>query len=449
MITAFGSSVSCSSSSQEIISPSASKCQVTVAATPAAFAATGGAGTLDVTTNRECGWTAAASGGWIQLAEQTSGQGNGRVAFTVNANPDVAERRGAITVHDRQVPITQDAAPCAFVVTPITDSVAAGGERRAIAIAANGPHCSWTAQSETEWIVLVQDTEGRGSGRVVYEARSTAGPSRRGALVVAGQRVTVNQGDGCTIAIAQTSQSFGAAGGSGTIAVTTAADCSWSAQSHVAWVSIESAAGTGPGSIVFAVDPNAGPARTGTLVAAGHVFTVRQASGCTFTVHPASYQSPHGGGAGSLTVSSGAGCSWTATSAAEWVRITAGQTGAGSGTVAFTVDHTPTSYPRSTTISVAGRTVGIDQAGAPCSFVLGPASAQMGIDGGPGTFEVNVAEACPWTAASNDGWLHVTGGTSGSGDGVVHFSADANAGPPRVGTIIAGGRTFTVSQAGA
>jgi hypothetical protein len=60
---------------------------------------------------------------------------------------------------------------------------------------------------------------------------------------------------------------------------------------------------------------------------------------------------------------------------------------------------------------------------------------------------VNTPEGCTWSAASNDGWLRVTGGGSGSGDGTVSFSVDANPGPTRIGSISAGGRALTVTQA--
>src|SRR5207244_12688899 len=57
---------------------------------------------------------------------------------------------------------------------------------------------------------------------------------------------------------------------------------------------------------------------------------------------------------------------------------------------------------------------------------------------------------CPWTAASNNGdWLTVTSGSSGTGNGSVTFSAAANSGAARSGTLTIGGQTFTVMQAAA
>jgi hypothetical protein len=117
--------------------------------------------------------------------------------------------------------------------------------------------------------------------------------------------------------------------------------------------------------------------------------------------------------------------------------------------VTFDVDDTPSSLPRSTTLSIAGQRFTINQQGAACSYVLNPSSAQLNSGGDSGSFEVNAPEACGWTAGSNDGWLHVTAGQSGAGDGTVRYSADANPGPARVGTITAGGRSFTATQAGA
>jgi alkanesulfonate monooxygenase SsuD/methylene tetrahydromethanopterin reductase-like flavin-dependent oxidoreductase (luciferase family) len=43
--------------------------------------------------------------------------------------------------------------------------------------------------------------------------------------------------------------------------------------------------------------------------------------------------------------------------------------------------------------------------------------------------------------------LIVTGGASGSGNGVVAYSVEANPGAARTGTITIAGQTFTVSQA--
>ena len=612
-----GAWAACTSSTQNVTGPSTTRCPVTVAVEPATFAAAGGGGTLTITTNRECSWSAASSANWLQLGTGASGQGDGKVAFTVTSNADPTQRRGAITISDQQVAISQDAAACVFTV-PSRDTVSPDGERRTLNVTANGADCSWTARSETAWLTIVQGSQGRGSGQVVYEAQPTKGPVRSGELTIAGQRVAVSQGGGCSVTIAPTSQTIGPEGGSGTISVTTDTACPWSAQSDAAWITITSAtSGAGPGTVAFRIGPWDGPTRTGslriaeqiftvsqgsgchvsidpesqsvehtggsgtvtvttgagcgwtatssapwvtitrggsgsgngtvqfsiasstgparnatltigghpfvlrqssgctfsvnpdsysvastggsstvavatvpecgwtaassvpwitvtsgssgtgngtvqfgvasttgparsaTLTIAGRTFTVSQGSGCTFSINPASQNLPYFGGPGSVAVNTGPGCTWAATSSISWVHLTAGQSGTGPGAVAFTADETPSSQPRSGTVSIAGQTFTVIQDGGPCTFVVNPPSAAIAAAGGSGTFEVNTKEACPWTAASNDAWLRVTAGGNGAGDGTVGFSADPNPGPARTGTIVVGGKPFTASQAAA
>jgi hypothetical protein len=67
--------------------------------------------------------------------------------------------------------------------------------------------------------------------------------------------------------------------------------------------------------------------------------------------------------------------------------------------------------------------------------------------GGAGNFNVQVVGACPWTAVSNNGWITVTGGAAGSGNGTVNYAV-ASTTTNRVGTITAAGLTFTVNQSG-
>jgi hypothetical protein len=53
---------------------------------------------------------------------------------------------------------------------------------------------------------------------------------------------------------------------------------------------------------------------------------------------------------------------------------------------------------------------------------------------------------CGWTAVSNDAWITITAGSSGSGNGTVDYSVSANTGGTRTGTMTIAGNTFTVYQ---
>ena len=60
---------------------------------------------------------------------------------------------------------------------------------------------------------------------------------------------------------------------------------------------------------------------------------------------------------------------------------------------------------------------------------------------------VTTGAGCGWTAVSNDAWITVTAGSSGSGNGTVDYSVVANNGASRTGTITIAGATFAVEQA--
>jgi hypothetical protein len=67
--------------------------------------------------------------------------------------------------------------------------------------------------------------------------------------------------------------------------------------------------------------------------------------------------------------------------------------------------------------------------------------------GGSGTVSLTAGAGCTWTAVSNDVWITITSGSSGTGDGSVAYSVGINTTlAPRIGTMTIGGETFTVNQ---
>lgn len=131
----------------------------------------------------------------------------------------------------------------------------------------------------------------------------------------------------------------GSNGTTGTINVTTAADCLWTATSHNPDFIVITSAGTGTGSgaVGFRIVTNVNPARSGTITVADQTFTVSQVSGCTYSFYQAGY--PHlfsnKGGTESFDLNTGGACPWTAVSSVPW--ITLAGSGTGSGPVNFTV----------------------------------------------------------------------------------------------------------------
>jgi Zn-dependent metalloprotease len=84
---------------------------------------------------------------------------------------------------------------------------------------------------------------------------------------------------------------------------------------------------------------------------------------CSFSINPTSASQPAVGGTGSVTVTAGAGCAWTAVSNATFITVTSGSSGSGSGTVNYSVASNTGAASRSGTITIAGLTFTVTQAG--------------------------------------------------------------------------------------
>ena len=85
------------------------------------------------------------------------------------------------------------------------------------------------------------------------------------------------------------------------------------------------------------------------------------------------------------------------------------------------------------------------------SVSLSPGSDEFAATSTLGVVTVTTPSSsiCSWTAASNDSWITITSGSSGSGNGTVGYSVAANNGFSRTGTITIGGQTFIITQASA
>lgn len=103
---------SCGSTSTSSISgPSSAKCQVGISGGSTSFPPQGGNGSVQVSANRDCAWSAQATTGWIHLGA-ASGQGDGVIPFTVDSNPQTSSRDGAIEISNAgQVAVSQAAQP--------------------------------------------------------------------------------------------------------------------------------------------------------------------------------------------------------------------------------------------------------------------------------------------------------------------------------------------------
>ena len=437
--------VACGASGSTYTSPSTlSKCAVSVDAPAGSLPADGGKGSIPVKTDRECTWTAEADAPWLSITAGRSGQGNGTVEFSAGANADPVARTGGIMLNGTRAAVTQAAAPCSFTLSDTAASIPQAGGSGSVQVRASSALCTWTAASDADWIAISSGASGKGSATVSFTVAPALGPPRTGGLTIAGLHFSITQSEGCTYAIAPSTYTAGAAGGSNVVSVTTAPGCPWTAASDVSWLSLATSAGTGSGTVSFAIAATAGPARTGTATIAGQLFTVTQSPGCAFDVSPLTQNVDANGGPRTVGVTTSSGCAWTASSNAPWITLTGGAAGNGPGTVTLAVAAT-TGPARTGTLTVAGQTVTIVQ-GQGCTFAISPDTRTVPASGADGTVAVTAGTGCAWTASSNASWITIASGATGSGNGTVGYNVAATSGPARSGTLTIAGRTFTVNQ---
>jgi len=132
------------------------------------------------------------------------------------------------------------------------------------------------------------------------------------------------------------------------------------------------------------------------------------------------------------TLSSTTGCdpvTWTAPATPGTANVSVSVT-----------DNIPRHNPSPATQSVK---IGI------CTYLsIDPTSASYEKGGGSGTINVTAPPGCAWTAKSNESWITITAGSSGTGSGTISYRVQEASGnyPSRTGNIATPGKTFTFTQ---
>ncbi len=237
--------------------------------------------------------------------------------------------------------------------------------------------------------------------------------------------------------------------------VTTQANCPFVVTTAATWLHILSpAAGTtsaGTSKVLFTIDANpTAQQRTdqilvypGSQIVSGSQslpFTVIQVAGiCNYTLSPTSVNLPVSGGSGSLTVSTG--CNWSA-AATPFINASIPNSTGIPNMINYQVPANPCLAPRTGVISlVTGApnppSAQITQAGSPDNFTLSTTNVTD-----PSTalanqkVAVTTGSSCPWGSYTDSAnWLHLNSGSSGTGNGTLVYSTDANQGAQRTGHI--------------
>jgi uncharacterized protein (TIGR03437 family) len=263
----------------------------------------------------------------------------------------------------------------------------------------------------------------------------------------------------CTYTVTPTAVTVPASGGSGQISVNASANCAWGFSSDSPWLTLSSSPAAvngqvaGGGVLTYTAIASTQPtSQQGNITIVGPQITIPVTQGapvCTMTLQPATATLGPAGGSSSFGVQTS--CSWTASTTTPWITVPTTATGTGDGTVPYTANPNGCVDPLTGTITVTSQPAQIftvTENGSPTNLTLSPSSLSAPQAGVSGRFNVVTGVGCNWTSFTDVGWLHITTSTTGTGNGGIGYTVDANTGPMRAGNIHVGSQLFSVTQGG-
>ena len=181
----------CTSASTSTTAPSATKCGVSATPSLRSFPHTGGAGSIAVTSARDCTWTMSSDASWLVL-ERSSGQGETSLPFRVTPNDTPKARRGTVAIESTRLELAQEGAPCTFHLDNTHADIDAGGAVVRIEVTAMSD-CAWSARALESWISVTSGASASGTGVVGLSIAANSGPARQGSVMIADQTISVTQ----------------------------------------------------------------------------------------------------------------------------------------------------------------------------------------------------------------------------------------------------------------
>jgi|GEM_PF-3516549 len=303
-----------------------------------------------------------------------------------------------------------------------------------------------TASGEgvADWYAELELAEGSNSIRVTaYDGSS---PRNAATTVLVLYR--------CGISIEPRSRSFSREAGGGTVEVTAAEGCRWTASSEESWIQVASGrAGEGDGAVVYTLSPNDGVAsRRGVLDVGGEdLVIVQEGSGCEYVLSPGRVELSAEESEFSVDVDVRRECDWSAESRQSWIVLDSGsKSGSGNGRVSGKVLVNSETEPRTGSVEIAGRILQVTQEGRPCEFQVTPTGEVFPAAGGVGTVAVGSRQECSWSVENRADWIRLEHGVERRGSMSLMYRVSPNPfAVPRQATLLVAQRPVVVYQSGA
>lgn len=431
--------------------------EATVSPTEIAAEKDGKTGEISIDTPGRFAWDARPNVDWLSVSP-THGVGSGSVTYQVAPYNAVSTREGTLTVGDKTVTVFQYGRrmklssykeACDYFAHPIPVVV------EALAIT------SWHVSENASWIQLLNEGKRDCTGSATLSFSVAENPSwkaRTGTVTIGAETLTITQEGRTELEFSVTPPTATAhvSGGNGYLAVTATPDLPWTVQSESSWVTIfnGSKSGSGNGNVAFVASPNNTLAdRIGriTIIPGDSSLSARtvivQQAAATASISRTAYVYEASGGAVSVDVTVNDIVEWSVVENLDWIGVNGSSSRTGPGSVTITALANNTIYPRSGTLTIAGKTFTVSQKGRGVEIEYD--NKRFETKGGWESISVNPDGNGSWQPVASDPewilleWNTVTNGPAEVSYIVAPYIGD---GTPRVGTITIGDKTVYITQ---
>ena len=420
----------------------------------------GGVRSISVSAQNKVAWKAKSNDDWIGVrSDTTSGSGSGNVYYYVMPYDEVATRQGTLTVAGNTFSVFQYGRRIKLSSYSVTNNY----ETHVIPITVNAlATTTWSVTPNASWISVV--AAGNGWGGDMISIAISENPSyraRTGTVTIGTETLTVTQQGRPTAAlsfsVSPVASTASVEGANGLVTVTATPDLPWTATSGANWLTIYSAyqSGAGNGNVVYTASPNPTVLqRTGTITVrpeaasgvAARTHTVTQPA-ATSALSSNGYEFEAAGESCSIDVSVASIVQWSISESLDWLTVNGSTSRTGPGTVTLQASANDTVYPRSGTVTIAGKTFAVSQKARGVEVEY--ENKVFATDGGDGAFYVHPDGNVSWSAvASDSSWIIIFGDTSGTGYGTVQYilAPYVGTGTARTGWITVGDKKVYITQ---
>ena len=418
------------------------------------FGSGAGSQNLNLDEREDCPYAVSDDRSWITVSPSPVA-GNGTVTVRVDANSG-GERSGTVTIGTASIAVTQ--CPTGPAGLPPELTFESGGGVQSFTVGGSSS-CSFAVSADS-WIgVSPSQVSGGGSVRVEVPA-NTGTTEQSGTVSIGATSVTVTVDPSCPTgpSVSTSSLSFPSGSGSSQVSVVGSSTCHYDVSADREWITVSPAQVAGGGTVTVTVGGQ--PGQSGTVSIGATTVSVSIPCPSSPGVNPRSLSFESNGGSGAVRVSGSPHCSYSVSDNRGWIGPRSSSV-VGGGSVTVDVDPNTGTQSRSGTVTIGGTTVPVDQKApddpeppeprCPSNPAVRPSSLSLGRGANQsGQVDVQEAATCSYTVTETLAWLRVEP-ASVAGNGTVTFTTETanDAASARPGTVMIGGTSVSVTQAGA